>query len=152
MKTGIRAGMSYKTQYKAYKDRGAWRKNKIKKLESRVLKNPNDVGAEKALEKFLKSTTQTYGRGKPGNKGWFHPQEQKFLKMTGSDDPKVVEYARNKLAKIRAIYADKRPSAVRMKQAAPARETMADKLYEVGLINEKRKNFVNSRLDRVRRR
>ena len=108
MKTGIRAGMSYKTQYKAYKDRGAWRKNKIKKLERRVLKNPKDVGAEKALEKFLKTTTKTYGRGKPGTKGWFQPQEQKFLSMAKSDDPKLAKYASNNLAKIKAVYSDKK--------------------------------------------
>ena len=149
MKTGIRAGVSYKTQYKAYKDRGAWRKNKIKKLERRVLANPEDKGAELALEKFLKTTTQVYGRGKPGQKGWFHPQEQNFLKMTGSSDPKIVEYAGAKLAKIRDVYADTRPSAVRMKEYVYPE---LNKLCEVGLINEKRKETANTRMDRIRRR
>jgi hypothetical protein len=155
MASRSRAGNSYKTQYKLYKDKGSWRKNKIRKLERRVLDNPNDTGAEKALENFLKTTTQTYGRAKPGIKGWFQPQEQKFLKMANSDDPKVVAFARDKLAKIRAVYADKRPSAVRMKESNAVdynKDSVVDKFYEVGLINEKRKESLNTRMDRVRKR
>lgn len=150
-----RSGNSYKTQYKHYKDQEIWRKNKIRKLERRVINNPNDVGAEKALENFLKPTNQKYGRGKPGSKGWFHPQEQKFLKMADSDNPKVVNFARDKLAKIRTIYADKRPSAVRMKKVSTVdytKDSVVDKFYEVGLINEKRKESLNTRMDRVRKR
>ena len=52
MKKGIRAGNSYKTQYKSYKARNSWLKNKRARLERRILKNENDIGAVKALEKL----------------------------------------------------------------------------------------------------
>lgn len=146
-----RGGQSYKTQYKTYKDTSRWRKNKIRKLEARVLKNPNDTGAEKALEDFTKGS-KTYGRGKPGNKGWFHPQELALLKKIKHDGTPEDKVLINKLHKLRAVYADTRPSPLRKTSSIELGDTIADQLFNAGLINEKRRETANSRMERIRKR
>ena len=49
-KKGIRAGNSYKVQYKAYKASNRFAKNKQRKLEKHCLAHPNDEAAEKVLD------------------------------------------------------------------------------------------------------
>ena len=149
MKTGIRSGASYKAFYTGYKNSNRWQKNKIRKLEKRILANENDKGAEVALEIAKK---KTYNRKKPGQKGWFHPQEHRLLKLMKSDNEVVRIKARDDLAKLMDIYHDKRPSAIRKGFTTNDRTTIADQLCNEGLINEKRKDAVNARMERVRRR
>ena len=135
MASQFRGGNSYKTQYKAYLIKGQWRKNKRRKLEKRMLKNEADSSA---LEEFEKGSKQ-YGRAKPGHKGWFPPQEAKLIRECGTDDPIKAEAAKVKLARLREIYTDKRPSAVRMKLAIPTPSpTTAKQLLDIGIINAKR--------------
>lgn len=146
-----RSGVSCKTQYKTYKDSGRWRKNKIKKLERRILANPEDKGAVDALDKFLKTTTKMYGRGKPGAKGWFAPQEAALLSKLKHDgkDTEVVE----KLANLRFIHSSKWAASINKSfRSTQARVSIPDQLFEIGLINEKRKEVVNARVDCVRGR
>ena len=140
-----RGGNSYKTQYKAYKVRGQWRKNKLAKLTKRAVENENDTHALEVFEKGSKE----YGRSKPGNKGWFHPQETKLLRETGSDNPQVAKRAKIKLADLREVYADKRPSAARMKTAPVPQTDIAKQLLDIGLINAKRYKTFRSCLGRV---
>lgn len=149
MKTGIRAGNSYKNYYKRYKDSAKWRENKLKRMEARLLVNEDDKGAAQAIKVL---NAKTHSRQKPGSKGWFHPQEITFKKMAASSDPAVAHRGREKLAKITAIYNDSRPSAIRSNNETIARETMADKLFREGLINAKRRETVNTRMARLQRR
>lgn len=149
MKTGLRSGLSYKGYYKGYEASNRWQKNKIRKLEKRIRANEKDTGAVKALEIAKK---KTYNRKKPGQKGWFHPQEQRLNREMNSEVETIRVRARNKLDKLMAVYNDKRPSAIRGAERLSRNITVADQLFEIGLINEKRKDAVNTRMERVRRR
>lgn len=66
MKTGIRAGKSYKEQYQAYKVKDQYAKNRWARLGRHVLHNPEDLQAISALKsgKF-----KTYRRRKPRHRG-----------------------------------------------------------------------------------
>lgn len=139
-----RAGNSYKTQYKAYTVKGQWRKNKIAKLTKRALINENDTIALEVFEKGSK----TYGRGKPGNKGWFHPQEQKLLRDISNE----VEGAKEKLASLKDVYTDKRPTAIKGSQPAAQAESVVDQLCRIGVISEKRRRTFKTRYHKVSRR
>jgi hypothetical protein len=140
---------SRKAQYQGYKIEGRWRKNKLAKLEARVLVNSNDDSALKTFE----AGSKTYGRSKPGNKGWFPPQEQKLLREAGSEVETIRVKAKEKLARLIEIHNDPRPSAVRMK---PVQPTMAplivDQFLTEGIINAKRHRTVRQSLHRIRRR
>jgi hypothetical protein len=144
-----RSGNSYKQQYQAYKLENRWKKNKLKKLERRILANPNDVGAEQAMEVVSK---KVYGRKKPGQKGWFHPQEQALLKDLRSEVASIQENAKRKLNNLRSVYSDSRPTAARINIIPEPNETVADQLHNIGYISEKRRNFINSRMGSVRQR
>ena len=143
-----RAGNSYKTQYKAYKVKNQWRKNRLARFEKRALNNENDTSALEAFEK----STKTYGRGKPGNKGWFHPQEQKLLRECNSDDETIRIRAKEKLAKLQEVYSDNRPSAIRNAEKLNLPLLAVDQLLNIGVINAKRHKAFKSRLGSVRGR
>lgn len=136
-----RAGNSYKTQYKAYKTKNQWRKNKLARLEKRALDNEADDSALKAFE----AGNKTYGRGKPGNKGWFPPQEQKLLRDIANE----VEGAKEKLAKLQEVYSDRRPSAIRNTEKLVQAALIIDQLHNIGLVNEKRYKSFKSRNNRI---
>ena len=137
-----RGGNSYKTQYKAYTIKGQWRKNKIAKLTKRAIHNDSDNSAMIEFEKGSK----TYGREKPGKKGWFHPQETAILKALKDADPDTAKALRAQLYKIQEIYADKRPSAVIRVPVQPKLPTLiVDQLFTIGIINEKRRNSAKAR-------
>jgi len=142
-----KTGASTKAQYTAYKTKGQWRKNKVAKLEKRVLQNSADSSALEVFEKGSKE----YGRAKPGPKGWFAPQETALLKkIAASDDPREL---RSKLAKLYSVYADKRPSAIRNAEKNVALPKLLDEqLFEAGLINAKRYKTFKSRNSSIRRR
>ena len=112
-KKGIRAGNSYKTQYKAYKISGRWFKNKERKLLARLARNENDKGAEKSLELLTKGNRQPK-RGRPKGKGWFHPQETSILKKLKSDRITILETIelKTQLDKIKDTYHNTRASAI----------------------------------------
>jgi hypothetical protein len=145
-----RGGASYKAQYQGYKIESRWRKNKLAKLEKRVLANSNDDSALKTFEKGSK----LYGRSKPGSKGWFAPQEtriQKEIREAKTDEDRIR--AIEKLARLNEIYEDKRPSAVRMKLEQPTLAPLiADQLLSIGIINAKRYRAFRSRMGGLRRR
>lgn len=63
MASKARSGNSYKTQYKAYIGNNSWFKNKKKRLEKRIRKNPLDIGAVNAL-KLLEAGTFKYSRNR----------------------------------------------------------------------------------------
>mgnify|MGYP001825607171 CR=1 FL=1 len=109
-----RGGNSYKTQYKAYQQNGMWKKNKIARLERRVLKNPEDIGAVQALERIEKGDYQ-YSRNR---KSRGH--------ICKNDPGKFIQPELPKLP--------------------------VDQLYEIGVINEKRRDAVKARMGRVRKR
>jgi hypothetical protein len=140
---------SRKAQSQGYKIEERWRKNKRAKLEARVLRNSEDDSALKIFE----AGSKTYGRQKPGKKGWFPPQEARFLSESQSDyEPKALN-ARNKLAKIRSIYVDKRPSAIKnAKLTVELPPLVADQFLTLGLINAKRHKSIKQSLGRLRRR
>jgi hypothetical protein len=144
-----RSGASYKAQYQAYKTGNKWKKNRTKKLEKRVLANENDTGAVKALDNLV---GKLYRRKKPGSKGWFHAQEQKLIKDIKSKDEKVRVLALEKLIKLKAVQADKRPSAIINAKIPEPNPTIADQLYNIGMISEKYRNAVNSRMGSIRKR
>jgi hypothetical protein len=144
-----RGGLSYKNQYSAYKSESRWNKNKVKKLEKHILTNDNDKEAIKALDRIR---TKTYTKGKPGIKGWGHTQEQELLKQCKSDDDTIRIIAKEKLAKLKVIMKDIRPSPLRKVKIPAAKQSIADQLFNIGLINEKRRNFINSRLGSIRKR
>jgi hypothetical protein len=145
-----RNGKSYKAQYQGYKIESRWRKNKQAKLEKRVLENSADDSALIAFEKGSK----VYGRSKPGNKGWFAPQEariQKELREAKTDEDRVR--AIGKAARLNEVYSDTRPSAVRMKLEQPILAPLiVDQFLKQGLINAKRHKVVKQGIQRVRRR
>jgi hypothetical protein len=151
MKTGIRSGASYRAQYTGYKASNRWQKNKIRKLEKRILANENDTGAEKALKI---ARTKLYGRTKPGQKGWFHPQEQKLQKEMKSEVESIRRTAKIKMDKLLDVYLDKRPSVLKSIPSVipPTRDTVADQLFTIGIINDKRRKAVNTRMEKIRRR
>ena len=142
-----RSGVSDNTQYKAYKDKNMSQYNKINKLEKRVLANEKDTGAEEALKI---ARVKVYGRGRPGQKGWFHPQEQKLLKLIAAEKDTIRN--RTKLAILRSVHADKRPTAIQDAEPVELNATIPDQLYAIGIINEKRKNTANARNNRISRR
>ena len=143
------AGASTKAQYTAYKTKGQWRKNKVAKLEKRVLQNSADSSA---LELFEKGSKE-YGRAKPGNKGWFPPQEAKLLREVNSEVETISKRAKEKLFRLREVYADKRPSAVRMQPIMPTLPpSPAKQLLDIGIINAKRYKTFRPSLGRIRRR
>ena len=145
-----RGGASYKANYKAYKDSNRWQKNKIKKLEKRILANENDTGAEAALKIASK---KIYNRKKPGQKGWYHPQEQRLQKQMKSDVIDIRIAARIKLDALNTIYLDKRPSPLKKLPSIPAtRPTIADQFFDIGFINDKRRKAINTRVASIRRR
>jgi hypothetical protein len=140
---------SSKAQYQGYKIEGRWRKNKLAKLEARVLVNSNDDSALKTFEKGSK----TYGRSKPGNKGWFPPQEQKLLREVGSEVETIRVRAKEKLARLIEIHNDPRPSAIRMKATQPTlAPIIADQFLAQGIISQKRHKSIKQTLGRVRHR
>ena len=141
-----RAGHSYKTQYKAYTVKGQWRKNKLAGLERRVLNNENDSSALTLFEK----SSKTYGRSKPGMKGWFHPQEQKLLRLL-KDEPGNQE-TKAKLASLRDVYSDTRPTAIQNAKPAEQPTQVVDQLLEIGVINEKRRKSFKTRYRPIRKR
>lgn len=149
MKTGIRSGASHKAQYIGYKAGNKWQKNKIRKLEKRILANVNDKGAKAALKL---ATVKTYNRKKPGQKGWFHPQEQALIKKIKTAEGDELIVLNTKLATLRSVYADKRPSALRDTKSTANRITVPDQLFKTGLINEKRRDITNSRMASLRKR
>ena len=128
-----RAGNSYKTQYKAYIIRGQWRKNKLAKLTRRALRNEKDTHALDVFEKGSK----TYGRRKPGYKGWFHPQEMKLINIINNAELDVAKEARIELERLRTIYADKRPSAIKEGNRPTLPTSIPDQLLNIGIINAK---------------
>ena len=67
---GIRAGKSYKEQYKKYLSGNVWEKNLIIKLERTVKNQPNNEQAKVALNKALAGNA-TYSRNK--NNSSDHP-------------------------------------------------------------------------------
>ena len=114
MKTGIRAGNAHKTGYKTYANSNVWLKNKIKRLERRVLKNENDTGAVDALK-----------RVEDGN--WKYSRNRKSRgHICKNDQGKFIQ--------------PKLPTLV------------VDQFYNLGLINEKRRDIVKARMGRIRRR
>ena len=144
-----RSGKSDKAQYQGYKIEGRWRKNRQTRLEARVLRNEADDSALKTFE----AGSKTYGRQKPGKKGWFHPQEAQLLREVNSEVKSVSEAAKIKLANLREIYEDKRPSAVRMKPIRPELPpTTAQQLLNIGVISAKRYKTFKQSLGRIRRR
>lgn len=144
-----KAGASTKAQYTAYKVKGQWRKNKVAKLEKRVLQNSGD---SLALEIFEKGSKE-YGRAKPGPKGWFAPQEAKLLREVNSEVETISKRAKARLFRLREIYTDKRPSAVRMKPIKPSLPpSPAEQLLNIGVISEKRYKNAKSRNRGLRRR
>lgn len=152
-KKGLRGGASYKAQYQGYKIEGRWKKNKIRKLEKRILANENDTGAVDALEKLNKSGKQ-YGRQKPKGKGWFHPQEIKLLKEAKSE--KEVDRFMA-MEKLRKLYSDRdrfyyKPSAINNPEVLEPNKSVADQLFNIGMINEKRRGVVNARMGSLRKR
>lgn len=112
-----RSGASYKAQYSAYKLENRWKKNKIAKLERRVLKNENDTGAVEALKKVI-NNDYMYSRNR----------------RKGSNICKSVGLS---LIPGKPIVTPPTP---------------ADQLFELGLINDKRRTTTNARLDRVYKR
>ena len=147
-----RAGNSYKAQYSAYKAENRAKKNKISRLEKRLLDNPNDSGAEEAL-RIVKAKPIDKFRQKPGNKGWFHPQEQILIKALQDKDPEVVKENAEKLKNLRILNVDKRPSALRNNKCEyipPS--SMLEEFHNIGLVNEKRYNFIKSRMAGIRSR
>lgn len=66
MKTGIRAGKSYKEQYQAYKIKGMYARNREMRLGRHVLYNPEDLQAANALKS---GKYKTYRRRKPMHRG-----------------------------------------------------------------------------------
>lgn len=138
-----RSGASYKAQYTAYKQENRAKKNKINRLGKRLLENPNDKGADAAIKVVMAKVSF---RKKPGDKGWLHPQEQRlFSLMKKTDNAKELENLNLQLKKIREVYNSKKPSAILKPVKSKPIESMADKLYSLGLINEKRyKSFRQS--------
>lgn len=146
-----RAGNSYKTQYKSYSTRNAWYRNKEARLERQIKKNPNDSVAIQALENLQKSKTQ-YSRNKKSNsKGWFNKQEIEINKEIASKETTPNEKAelRNKLEKIRYIRNKiifqgnvKNPE---LNMPIPAFE----QLFNIGVIDEKRRKLAETRMARV---
>lgn len=114
MASRSRSGNSYKTQYKAYLQKDSWKKNKIKRLERRVLKNENDIGAVQALERIEKGE-YNYSRNRKSNGHICKNDQGAFVQP---NLPKLV----------------------------------VDQLYDIGLVNEKRRNAVKTRMERVRKR
>jgi hypothetical protein len=149
MASRSRSGNSHKTQYKAYSIKEQWRKNKLAKLERRVLNNETDDSALKTFE----AGSKTIGRSKPGKRGWFHPQEQALLKALSTADDETAKELRLKLFNLQAVYEDARPSAVRMKPIQPELPTLiVDQLFNIGIINAKRRKSFKSRMGGLRRR
>lgn len=145
-----RAGSSHKAQYTAYKAENRAKKNKLRRLEKRVLKNENDVGAVEAIKVVQGKLTF---RQKPGSKGWFPPQEQKLKALLNDKDPSVVKKAAADLANLISIYKDKLPSAARESTKITTTPTnISDELITTGLINEKRVKSIKSRVDRILKR
>jgi len=145
-----RAGKSDKAQYKYYKDTNRQFKNKVRKLEARIKKNPDDSGAEKRLNELMTNPSE-YTRNKFQHKGWFHPQEHKLQKLAASDKPEVARGARDSLAKLYSVYSDERPSAIIGVEPVGVPTLVVDQLFNIGLINEKRRNSVKSRMGSVRK-
>jgi len=150
MAKGSRNGKSDKAQYKYYKDTDKCFKNKVRKLEARVRKNPNDSGAQKRLDELMTNPSE-YTRNKFKHKGWFHPQEQALLKKTGHEVHSIALDARDKLAKLRSVYSNDRPSAIIGVEPVKGSTLVVDQLFNIGLINEKRRNSIKSRMGRVRK-
>ena len=109
-----RGGNSYKTQYKLYKDQNKWYKNKVARLERRVLQNENDTGAVEALARIEKGDYQ---------------------------------YSRNRRS---AGHVCKNDPGTFTQPALPT--LVVDQFYNLGLINEKRRDSFKARMGRVRRR
>ena len=114
MKKGIRSGNAHKEGYKTYANSNIWLKNKIKRLERRVLKNEGDIGAAEALARV--------------NKGdWNYSRNRKSNGHICKNDP--GKFIQPKLPKL-----------------------VVDQFYELGLINEKRRDTVKTRMGRIRHR
>ena len=149
-KKGIRSGASYKAFYTGYKNSNRWQKNKILKLNKRLVENPNDKGAEAALKI---ASAKVYNRKKPGQKGWYPPQENKLQKEMKSEVETVRKLARAKLDNLNEVYLDKRPSPLRQLPVVPEKGlTIPDQLFLIGLINEKKRVTANTRMGRIYKR
>jgi len=142
-----RSGNSYKQQYQAYKLESRWKKNKIRKLEKRLSENPNDTGAEKAIEIVQK---KLYGRKKPGQKGWYHPQENELSKKLKTDKGEIDLKVKNQINKIKEVFNDIKPTALQRSINIEPKESIPYQLYKLGLISEKRYKFVESRMGSIR--
>ena len=143
------AGNSRKNQYKAYAIKNQWRKNKEAKLLKRVKENENDTHA---LEVFM-AGKKVIGRKKPGTKGWFAPQEANLLRLLKSADDTTAKVLRQKLANLREVHEDKRPSAIRSKKVVQVLPTnIAKQLLDTGIINAKRYKTAEQKLGIIRHR
>ena len=73
--------------------------------------------------------------------------------MQGSKDLDERNAARTKLDDLQAVYQDTRPTALRnAKYEVKLPTLVVDQFYNLGLINEKRRDAVKARMGRVRRR
>lgn len=122
MKTGIRAGRSYKEQYSGYSAKGTYGKNRERKLVRHMLRHPEDKVAEKALSS---QSYLTYRRQKPRHRG-----VNTGIALVDKRTGKVTERV-----KVEERWLKIQPRHIK---------TVAEQLLELGLISALPKRYSNA--------